>query len=52
MSFIERNLRSMYLSDPVPLPKTPNISIYTFVSKENTFYLMLVLIAILLIILF
>jgi hypothetical protein len=61
---IERNLRTMYLNDPVPLPKTPvdliddgydpdpNIPIYTLVSKENTSYMLPILIVVLFIILF
>jgi hypothetical protein len=61
---IERNLRTMYSQDPVPLPKTPvdliedgydpdpNIPIYTSVAKENTSYMLPILIVVLLIILF
>jgi hypothetical protein len=63
---IERNLRTMYSQDPVPLPKTPvdliddgydpepnpYNPIYTPVTKENTSYMMPILIAALLIILF
>jgi len=60
---IERNLRTMYSQDPVPLPKEPvdlndgydpkpDIPIYTPVTKENTSYMTPILIAVLLIILF
>jgi len=58
---IERNLRSMYLSDPVPLPKEPTYEpvakepTYATVAKEKTSYLIYlipVLIAALLIIYF
>jgi hypothetical protein len=63
---IERNLRTMYSQDPVPLPKTlvdliddgydpepnPYNPIYTPVTKENTSYMMPILIVVLLIILF
>jgi hypothetical protein len=63
---IERNLRTMYSNDPVPLPKefvdliddgydpepNPYNPIYTPVTKENTSYMMPILIAVLLIILF
>ena len=60
---IERNLRTMYSQDPVPLPKIPvdlidgydpepNIPIYTPVTKESTSYMMPILIAVLFIILF
>jgi hypothetical protein len=59
---IERNLRTMYSNDPVPLPKEPADSIdgydpepnpynpiYTPVTKENTSYMMPIIIAALLI---
>ena len=66
---IERNLRTMYSQDPVPLPETPvdlidgyepadgydpepNNPIYTPVTKENTSYMMPILIVVLLLILF